>query len=134
MSEYPKRLYLNGEVIDAEASNSVVVQDAAQEASARESGYRSAYDIGGNGGSPSGSEQALSSAPDLPAPGLLPQAQDGAAPVSAGQSIRGIDVLRAAAEELGVRVDRRWGAQRIHEEIAKAADEVSTTAAAAVER
>jgi hypothetical protein len=31
-----------------------------------------------------------------------------------------IDALRAQAEELGIEVDKRWKAKRLHEEIAKA--------------
>lgn len=40
---YPRRLYLHGEVIDAEASNSVVVADVAAEEEARANGYRNAW-------------------------------------------------------------------------------------------
>lgn len=55
---YPRRLYLNGEVIpgDLHAINSVVVEDAEAEEDARSKGYRKAWEpapIGGNGGSPS---------------------------------------------------------------------------------
>lgn len=43
---YPRRLYLNGQVLedDPHASNSVVVQDAAQESAARAKGYRKAWE------------------------------------------------------------------------------------------
>jgi hypothetical protein len=44
---------------------------------------------------------------DIPDPDAEPEADD-------------IDALRAQAEELGVKVDKRWKAERLAEEIAKA--------------
>ncbi len=46
MSDYPRRLYLRGEVLegDPHATNSVVVQNAAQEGEARAKGYRTAWE------------------------------------------------------------------------------------------
>lgn len=115
---YPRRLYLNGEVLpnDPHATNSVVVNSAEEEAQARSNGYLKAYEIGSNGGSPIASEQALPSAPDATARGVLPCAQGGAAPTSATSSV---DDLRAQLEAAGVKVDGRWKESRLIEELAK---------------
>lgn len=45
---------------------------------------------------------------------------DGAAGGSLPSTERGLDELRAEAEALGVKADRRWGEARIRDEIAKA--------------
>lgn len=60
---YPRRLYLNGEVIedDLHATNSVVVNSEQEEADARAEGYATAYEsAGGNGGSQSPSTPEVS--------------------------------------------------------------------------
>lgn len=45
MSQYPKRLYMNGEVTaDETAANSVVVGSAGEEEKARAQGYRKAWE------------------------------------------------------------------------------------------
>jgi hypothetical protein len=115
---YPRRLYLHGEVLpnDPHATNSVVVNGEEEEVAARARGYRKAYEIGSNGGSPSESEPALSSAPDEPAHGSLPRDQGGAAPASATPSV---DELRAQLEAAGVKVDGRWKEARLLEELGK---------------
>jgi hypothetical protein len=116
---YPRRLYLHGEVLpnDPHATNSVVVSGEEEEAAARAKGYRKAYEIGSNGGSPSESEQALSSAPDEPAHSSLPCDQGGAAPASATLSV---EDLRAQLEAAGVKVDGRWKEARLLDELSKA--------------
>jgi hypothetical protein len=82
---YPRRLYLNGEVIegDLHATNSVVVENEAEEAEARSKGYAKAYEsTGGNGGS---------QVPSTPEPFPFTQDQDAVVSVSA-------DPIEAPAE------------------------------------
>ena len=67
MSNYPKRLYLKGEVIpgDLHAANSLIVDGPEAEDDARAKGYRIAWEaaeFGGNGGSPTESVTPTESA------------------------------------------------------------------------
>lgn len=110
-NHYPRRLYLNGEVIagDLHATNSVVVADPDAEAKARSDGYCVAYekpDSGGNGRSS--------------ASALLQPINDGAASVTAdpiADDVDDIEALRTAAAAKGIRVDRRWKEDRLRAEI-----------------
>ncbi len=118
---YPRRLYLNGEVLadDPHATNSVVVANATGEAEARAKGYRKAYEAddspGGNGGSQSGV------VPFPPTSESLPQTQGGAAPASADPVLPDdVDFLRAEAKRLGLKVHHKAGAQTLKDAIAKA--------------
>jgi hypothetical protein len=62
--------------------------------------------------------------PDVPAPEAPPHPLDHDRKDGPGGSfpapLRGLDELRAEAEALGVKVDRRWGDKRLLAEIAKA--------------
>lgn len=114
MTHYPKRLYLNGQVIpgDLHATNSVIVRDGDAEIEARKIGYRGAYEvieepIGGNDGSA------------VPVHVASTQDQGGVAAASA-DPVDELDALRKQAESLGIDVDRRWGEKRLRAEIAKA--------------
>jgi hypothetical protein len=107
---YPRRLYLNGEVIDGDlhATNSVVVQDEAGEAAARANGYRKAYEpesISGNGSS---SAPAVSDS----------FTQDQGA--VAGASADPIEALRAEVEALGLKPHHKAGEKKLREMIAAA--------------
>lgn len=117
-STFPRRLYLNGEVIegDPHAANSVVVQDEDGEALARANGYRNAFDVGarkaeandstggnGDGSPPVGSSQEPS--------GVAPAAAD---------PIDDVDALREQAKAKGVKVHHKAGAETIRKAIAAA--------------
>lgn len=54
---------------------------------------------------------------------LLDAATDGDAGGQDGDGEPDLDDLRAQAETLGVRVDKRWGAERLQQEIAKKASD-----------
>lgn len=112
---YPRRLYLNGEVIpgDLHATNSVVVNSEDEELEARGKGYRKAYEPiekeesnGGDGGS------------DQSTPDEVAQDQGAVAGASAGPD--DVEALRAQAKALGVKVHHKAGADKIREAIAQA--------------
>ena len=101
---------------DLHATNSVVVESEEEEREARSRGYAKAYEsiektIGGNGGS---------SPPEFPS--VLDQG--GVAASSADP----IDALRADAEALGIKVDRRWKESRLMEAIAEKKAAISASA------
>jgi hypothetical protein len=105
---YPRRLYLGGQVIDAEATNSVVVADAAAEADARARGYRGAWepDNGANGCSPA-------------APVSLPEPQVEVATDCA--TTDDLETLRKRVIDRGLKPHHRAGVAKLREMLGEAA-------------
>jgi hypothetical protein len=122
--KYPRRLYLNGEVIagDLHATNSVIVSSEAEEAAARAEGYRIAWEksssaaegqSGGNGDS----SPPVTSDGDQGAVAGASAALDEPEAAEASEE----DKLHALLTAAGVRVDKRWGLGRLRDEVAKVA-------------